>query len=399
MLSLEEARARLFALVPKPQTELIPVPSALGRFLANDIAAPIDLPLFDNSAMDGFAVRAADLAGASKEKPITLKLLAAVPAGAPTRTEVTTGACIRLFTGSPLPPGADAVLMQEDTEINGEAVRCLDAVKPWENIRLRGEDIRKGTVILKSGDRLTSGSIGLLQATGLDRISVTRQPNVALIATGNELLSPDQPLEPSKIFESNRAMLAALLAPITTAPRILPIVPDSLPETCRLLEEAFATSDFVISSGGVSVGEHDLVKKAFTQIGGNLDLWRVSIKPGKPFAFGRYKEKLLFGLPGNPVSAFVTFLMLVRPALLRAQGANNLDLPAHPGILSEPLANRGDRRHFMRVQVDASGQVRSAGPQASHMMTSLALANALIDVPPDTTLPKAAQVQVLRWEL
>ena len=399
MLSLEEARARLFALVRKPQSELISVPSALGRFLADDLIAPIDLPIFDNSAMDGFAVRAADLTGASSEKPVTLKLLAAVPAGAAIKSEVIAGTCIRVFTGSPLPPGANAVLMQEDTDTKGEIVRCLDAVRPWENVRLHGEDIRQGTAFLKRGDRLTSGSIGLVQAVGLEKISGTRQPNVALIATGNELLAPGQPLEPSKIYESNRAMLAALMAPIIGAPRILPVAADSLPETCRLLEDAFATSDFVISSGGVSVGEHDLVKKAFTQIGGTLDLWRVAIKPGKPFAFGSYREKLLFGLPGNPVSAFVTFLMLVRPTLLRAQGATNFDLPAHPGVLAEPFANRGDRRHFIRVVVDNTGLVRSAGTQASHMMSSLARANGLVDVAPETTLPKGAPVQVLRWEI
>jgi molybdopterin molybdotransferase len=399
MVSLEEARELLLALVPRPQTELLSVPLALGRILARDVAAPIDLPIFDNSAMDGFALRAADINGASREKPIQLKLVAAVPAGARVDSEVAPGTCIRVFTGSPLPAGADAVLMQEDTETRDDLVRCLDSVKPWENVRLRGEDVRKGALVATRGERLNAGRTAILQATGLEKVEIARQPRVAVIATGNELLAPGEPLEPSHIYESNRAMLAALIFPVAGAPRMLPVVPDSLSATCELLQQAFAGSDFVICSGGVSVGEHDLVKKAFEQIGGTIDLWRIAIKPGKPFAFGRYKEKLLFGLPGNPVSAFVTFLMLVRPALLRAQGANEIDLPAHPAVLTEPLVNRGDRRHFIRVQVDANGTIRSAGPQASHMMNSLALANGLIDVPPETTLPTGAQVQALRWEL
>ncbi len=221
---------------------------------------------------------------------------------------------------------------------------------------------------------------------------------MGLLASGSELLEGGQPLASGKIYESNRAGLAALAAQAGAIPRIFPLVKDSLADTRAALESAFAGCDVVVTSGGVSVGEMDFVKDAFEKIGGELQFWKVAIRPGRPFVFGRLGEKFLFGLPGNPVSAFVTFLLLVRPALARWQGARDVRLPAHPGTLVEPLVNPGERRHFTRVTVDAAGNVRSAGTQASHILSSLASADALVDVPPKTTLPAGAAVSVLRWE-
>ena len=258
--------------------------------------------------------------------------------------------------------------------------------------------MKKGAEVLGKGDRVGAGAVGLLSALGLNEVSVARRPVAGLIATGSELLEAGEPLRPGKIYESNRSMIAGLLQLAGAVARPYALVADSFAETCRVLEQALSECDAVISTGGVSVGEHDLVKKAFEQIGGKLEFWRVAIKPGKPFVFGRSGKKVLFGLPGNPVSAFVTFLLLVRPALLRWQGANDVDLPSHPARLAEALVNRGDRRHFMRVRVDSAGEVRSAGVQASHMLSSMARANGLVDVPPNTTLTEGSAVTVLRWE-
>ena len=399
MLALEEARERIFKLLPPSSAESVPTSQAQGRFAATRVISPIDLPLFDNSAMDGYAVQSAELVKASQEQPVSLQVIGEIPAGAVPGGEVSSGKAARVFTGSPLPEGADAVIMQEDTQAEGGQVFCFDRVRPWENIRVRGEDIRKGTVVLKAGERISSAAVGLLRAVGLMEVEVSRQPRVAVIATGDELVEAGQPLTAGKIYESNRALISSLLQGLVGAVRVFPIVRDSLEITADTLRNAFESSDIVISSGGVSVGEHDFVKEAFTKLGGSIDLWRVSIKPGKPFVCGQFGSKLLFGLPGNPVSTFVTFLLLVRPALLRWQGATDWDLPRHPSMVEEALSNTGDRRHFMRVKVDANGGVRLAGTQASHVMSSLAGANGLVDVPPNSTLEKGRWVQVLRWEM
>jgi molybdopterin molybdotransferase len=221
---------------------------------------------------------------------------------------------------------------------------------------------------------------------------------VGLLATGSELTEPGRPLAPGRIYESNRAALAVLIGRAGAVPRAFPLVADVLAGTSLALADAFNQCDAVVTSGGVSVGDMDFLKRAFEQIGGSLEFWKVAIKPGRPFVFGRLREKLLFGLPGNPVSALVTFLLLVRPALLRWQGATEVALPAHPGVLAEPLANHGERRHFMRVKVDSAGKVWSTGIQASHVLSSVAMANGLLDVPADTTLAAGTAVTVLRWE-
>jgi len=224
-------------------------------------------------------------------------------------------------------------------------------------------------------------------------------PRVALLATGSELIEGGLPPAPGKIYESNRSMLAALVRQAGGVPIILPLVEDTLTATRNALRDAVAQCDVVVTAGGVSVGEFDFVKQAFEELGGELAFWRVAIRPGKPFVFGRSHGKFLFGLPGNPVSALVTFLLLVRPALRRLQGATDPALPKSFGVLVEPLENPGDRRHFMRVFLDEHGDVRSTGVQSSHILSSLAQANGLVDVPPHATLSAGATVPVIRWEL
>jgi molybdopterin molybdotransferase len=401
MLEYEAALARILAAIPAAQPERIPLAQAHRRILAERILSPLDLPPFDNSAMDGYAVRAKDVQGAAPDSPKQLRLRGKVPAGENFAGAVESGDCVRIFTGSPLPPGADAVAMQEDTRTESaqpETVWFLDTIKPWENVRFRGEDMKRGVVAGEAGEELSAGRINLLAALGLAEVNVGKKPVTGLLATGSELVEAGQPLTPGGIYESNRIGLAALLAQAGGVPKVFPLVKDTAAETRQSLTAAFADCDVVVTSGGVSVGELDFIKSAFGELGGELQFWRVAIKPGRPFVFGQWRGKFLFGLPGNPVSAFVTFLLLVHPALRRWQGATQVNLPRQTATLAESLSNSGARRHFMRVRIDDDGQVRSAGTQASHILSSLASANALVDVPPGTTLPAGSTVQALRWD-
>ena len=401
MLEFEEALARVLAAAPQPTSESVSLNKAAGRVLTAPIRSPIDLPIFDNSSMDGYAVRAIDVSSATPASPVGLRVAGKVAAGQVFPAEVSSGSCVRLFTGSLLPPGTDAVVMQEDTRVDPaepDKVLILTQAQPGENVRLRGEDLRQGSQLADAGQALSAGRIGLLAAAGLARVQVGRRPLVGLLATGSELMEPGRPLEPGRIYESNSPALTPLIERAGAIPQTFPFVVDELAGTSLALAEALNQCDAIVTSGGVSVGEMDFLKRAFEQIGGSIEFWKVAIKPGRPFAFGRFGDKLLFGLPGNPVSALVTFLLLVRPALLRWQGATDVSLPTHPGVLAEPLSNQGGRRHFVRVNVDAAGKVHSTGIQASHMLCSLAAANGLVDVPADSTLPAGSAVTVLRWE-
>jgi len=398
VLQLEEARARIFtAITAALSPENVPLIDTASRILSQDLVAPIDLPLFDNSAMDGYAVRCEDVKSASDKQPVSLKISAHVPAGSQALTAIKPGECARVFTGSPLPAGTDAVVMQEDMRVEGSVVTLHEAPKPWENVRFRGEDVKAGTVVLRKGERISVGAIGLAGALGIASISVHRQPIVGVLATGDELQEAGEPLRAGHIYESNRAMLATIIRNAGGQPRVFPLVPDTLESTRTALQNAMGECDVVITSGGVSVGELDFIKAAFEKLSGTLDFWRVAIRPGKPFLFGILNGKHLFGLPGNPVSAFVTALLLVRPALLRLQAATDVELPSHLAIAAESFVNKGDRRHFMRVRVDNDGHVHLAGVQASHAVGSLSAANALVDVPPHAVIEAGRQVRVLRF--
>ena len=401
MLELEEALAGILAVVPPAVSEQIDLGDAHERVLAEAVFSPVDLPGFDNSAMDGYALRAGDVASAKPELPVRLRLAGRVAAGDAFNGEVSAGTCVRLFTGSPLPRGTDAVVMQEDTRVepgNAQEILVLDSAKPGENVRFRGEDIKHGSRLAEAGEVLTIGRISLLAATGFSNVNAGRRPVVGLLATGSELREPGQPLGPGQIYESNRIGLAALIRRAGAIPKVWALIPDSLALTRHALAEAFDQCDAVVTSGGASVGEMDFIKEALQHESGSVQFWKVAIKPGRPFAFGRHGQKLFFGLPGNPVSALVTFLLLVRPALLRWQGATEVGLATYPGVLVERLANPGERRHFMRVRVDKAGKVYSAGGQASHVLSAMAAANGLVDVAPNTELAAGTSVPVLHWE-
>lgn len=400
-LSYEAALSQVLAALPPPQVERIPLNGAYNRILAERVLSPAALPQFDNSSMDGYAVRSEDVASAKPESPARLRVLGKVAAGETFAGEMTAGTCVRLFTGSPLPRGADAVLMQEDTRRESDTagdVLALSPAKPWENVRLCGEDVKQGDTLAETGAVLTAGRLSLLAAVGLAEVLVGCRPAVALLATGSELKEPGQVLAPGQIYESTRLALAALARRAGATPKVLPLAADEPAATRLALANAFSTCDVVVTSGGVSVGELDFVKGAFQELGGEVQFWRVAIRPGRPFVFGRRQAKFLFSLPGNPVSALVTFLLLVRPALLRWQGATEVSLPAYPAVLAEALANPGARRHFIRVRIERDGKAHSAGMQASHALGSLAAADGLVDVPPQSTLAAGTVVQVLRWE-
>jgi molybdopterin molybdotransferase len=398
MLELEQAIAHILELIPKPQRERVSLANAHRRILAESISAKIDLPAFDNSAMDGYALRSSDVVHASKDRPVGLKLLGRIEAGKNFSDAVAPGMCVRVFTGSLLPKDADAVVMQEDT-LPSEAGEILvtDSVKPWENVRFQGEDIKKGTLLADNGDLLGVGKLSLLAAAGIAQVETAMQPRVTVLATGSELREPGEPLAAGQIYDSNRVGLSVLLRQAGASPSVMPLVVDIRTAVRTALETAFSQSDAIVSSGGVSVGEMDFIKTALADIGGKVEFWRVALKPGRPFVLGRYQEKLFFGLPGNPVSALLTFLLLVRPAVLRWQGAKDVSLPRVPGTMGERFRNSGPRRHFIRVKIDADGKVFSAGDQNSHILNSLAASNGLVDVPPETTLEPGTRVQVFRW--
>jgi molybdopterin molybdotransferase len=396
MLPLEEARDRILAAIQSLPAEEVPLAEAANRFPAADVIASSNLPRFDNSAVDGYAVRSGDLQRASEAEPVLLQVVAEIPAGAQFSGTIAE-TCARIFTGSPLPAGADTVVMQEDVHRVGNGVLFREAARSWENVRLCGEDVKAGSRVLEAGDRLTAGAIALLGALGMSKLRLHRQPVVGLLATGSELREPGERLMPNQIYESNRAALAELIRGAGGQPSVFPLVPDELAATRAALHEAFEQCDLVLTSGGVSVGGLDFVKEAFEALGGQMDYWRVAIRPGKPFVFGSLGTKHLFGLPGNPVSALVTGLLLACPAILRAQGARNVEPFSHSAVAGEEFKNTSDRRHFMRVRVDGAGYAYLSGLQASHALGSLAGCNGLVDVAAGSLIERGAQVRVIRF--
>lgn len=400
MLTLEEAVKRVLAAVPPLAAERVAVDCAQGRFLAEEILAPADLPRFDNASMDGYAAREEDIVSASPATPVKLRLVGQAAAGQAFAGEVEPGAAVRVYTGSPLPRGANTVIPQEDTQPladDPQSVLILEPARPWRHVRLKGEDVKAGAVLARRGEPLTAGRICLLAASGVAQVQTARPPRVGVLATGSELYEPGQPLGPGGIYECNRAALAALIRNAGGEPVVYPLVPDQPAATRAALQRAFDEGDAVVTTGGVSVGDFDCVKTSFTELGGRQEFWRVAIKPGRPFVFGQYLGKPLFGLPGNPASALVTFLLLVRPALLRMQGALEVGLPTQRARLAESLMNRGERRQFLRVVVDSEGLARSAGLQGSHGLAALAAANALLELPPNSSWEQGAEVTILRY--
>ena len=396
-LDLETVRNALLSRVTPLPTGRESLWNSLGRVCSESILAPIHLPPFDSSAMDGYAVRVEDLVTI----PGTLSLVGQTTAGDGPGPRLLPGQCPRIFTGAPLPPGADAVVMQEDVQIDARNPRLIqfsESVRPWENVRFRGEDITPGAVLVPSGTRLHPQHFAVLAACGFSDIPVYGQPKVMVLANGSELRGPGEALEPGQIYESNRLMLHTLLTGVGAISHPIPTLRDNLPDLTAALAQALERSDMVVTVGGASVGDADLARKAVEALGGTVDLWRIAIRPGKPFFVGTIGSQWVLGLPGNPVSAFVTAILLVLPVLRRFQGISDCLPPELPGELAEPLNNPGDRDHYARVIRSPDGRVRLAGQQASHRLGSLAASNGLVRVPASGRLEAGAKVHVIGWE-
>ncbi|NCT82210.1 MAG: molybdopterin molybdotransferase MoeA [Comamonadaceae bacterium] len=373
LIPLDEALARLLAQAqPLAGRETLATSAAAGRVLAADLVSPVDVPPADNSAMDGYALRAAE---AALDLPVTQR----IPAGSLPRP-LPPGEAARIFTGAQLPAGADAVVMQEFTELSDERLRITQPVSAGQHVRLRGEDVRAGSVVLPAGTRLDAIALGLAATAGAAELTVSRRPRVALFSTGDELVMPGEPLPPGAIYNSNRFTLRALLEGLGCEVVDLGIVPDKLEATRAALREAASRADVILTSGGVSVGEEDHLRPA-VQAEGRLDLWSIAIKPGKPFAYGKVGAAHFIGLPGNPVSSLVTFLLLVRPFLLKLQGATRL-APRGCRIAAGFDWPRPDkRREFLRVRLDETGGLALFANQSSGVLTSAFWADGLLDNP------------------
>jgi molybdopterin molybdotransferase len=397
MLSLDEAVARLLARVAAPDpahAEAVSTFDALGRVLAADVSSLIDVPPADNSEMDGYAVRVEDVPGAGTVLPVGQRI-AAGSVGTPLQP----GTAARIFTGAQIPPGADAVVMQELCTVVEARVRIDALPRPGQAIRRRGEDVRRGDVVLAAGHRLTPQSLGMAASVGAASLQVARRPRVALFSTGDELAMPGDTLKPGAIYNSNRFTLRGLIGSMGADCEDLGIVPDRLDATRDALKRAAAGNDLIVTCGGVSVGEEDHLKPAVEREG-RLDLWQVAIKPGKPLAFGEVfradgSSAWFIGLPGNPVSSFVTFLFAVRPVLLRLQGAG--ELAPRPITLRAdfawPKADR--RREFLRVRRNDAGGLDLFGHQGSAVLTSTIWADGLVDNPGGTTIAPGDLVRYL----
>ncbi|MCK9686040.1 molybdopterin molybdotransferase MoeA [Scleromatobacter humisilvae] len=431
LISADDALARLLAAVaPSGRTETVATPEAWGRVLARDVVSPVHVPPEDNSAMDGYAVRIADLAnGAGTLLPVSQRIVAGRP-GQP----LATGTAARIFTGAQIPPGADAVVMQEYCEAVASTgaddafggVRVNELPTPGVAIRRQGEDVMRGHVVLRAGHRLDAAAIGLAATVGMAQLEVAARPRVALFSTGDELVMPGEPLPPGAIYNSNRFMLGALLRGQGCDVTDLGNVPDRLEATRAMLREAAAGHDLILSSGGVSVGEEDHLKPALSAEG-RLDLWAIAIKPGKPLAFGAVRhdpaaaalghsgarppqplgsdsqaggdvavpETWFIGLPGNPVSSHVTFTLFVRPVLARLQGAQ--------AQMPRPIPMRADfdwprpdkRREFLRVRRNETGGLDLYANQGSGVLTSLAWGDGLADIPPGQAVRRGDLVRYL----
>ncbi len=379
MLTVEEAQARVLANVRTLETEAVPLTEALGRVTAQDAIARENLPPFANSAMDGYALRAVDTADASEAAPVRLRLAGEVPAGRVYAGETGAGEAIRILTGAPIPPGADAVIQQELVTVAGDVVTLTAPVAPGTNVRGAGGDALIGATLLRAGVELGPAEIALLAALGVHPVAVTRRPRVAIVTTGDELAPLGAPLRPGQIHESNTVYLLAAIQRAGGEPWALGIVGDRMEDLETTLAKA-READLILTSGGVSVGDYDLVKQALTREGG-MAFWRVRMRPGKPVAFGKLGETPLLGLPGNPVSAAVTFELFGRPAIRRMLGAAQVERPQIEVVYQGDGIPRGDRRHYVRARLGAHGATlvaHTTGAQDSHLISSLQGATALL---------------------
>jgi len=414
VISVEEALGKVLGFVDVLEEEERSLLDCLGQVLAEDIYAPFDVPPHDNSAMDGYAVQAESIRGASYERPRILRVVGEVAAGHVTGLKVELGTCVRIMTGASLPEGADTVVPFEATdEVDRKRTSASEAeigircsLPEGSNIRQSGEDIAKGELVMRCGRLLHPAEIGMLASLGKGTVLAIRRPVVAILATGDEVLDVNQPLLPGKIYSSNTYSLAAQVLSYGGIPRVLGIAPDDVGQLSRALRRGLSC-DMLVTSGGVSLGDYDVVKQVLAAEG-DISFWTVCMKPGKPLAFGTFrrngkKNVPHLGLPGNPASSMITFEVFGRPAILKMMGKRNLTRPSVTAVMESPIKNDDNRRIFARVIVsrrEGKYFARLTGPQGSGVLTSMAKANGLAVIPETTKELKpgtTVDVMLLGW--
>src|SRR5437667_6918994 len=401
MINESDARAKILeAIRPLPPRKMS-ILQPRDHFAAEDYFARLPLPMFDNSAMDGYAVIASDcsprrIRPSADKIGARLRVIGEQPAGVDRKLRVSNGKTVRIFTGAPMPAGADAVVMQEDVTRTGDEIVINGDVEVDEFVRKRGCDLGEGQKILGKGDRIVATKLALLASQGFAQVTVGGEVRAAIISTGNELAKLGEKIQPGQIYDSNSVLLQSLLKRSGAVAAWAGNCSDDS-GSLRVAMQRAAENEILIVSGGVSVGEHDLVQKTLRDLGATIDIWRVAIKRGKPFLFGQLGRCLLFGLPGNPVSAFVTFLQFVRPAILRMMSATDVDLPKIPAKLTVDLANDGDRAHYLRGKLE-NGNFAPIGRQESHALFGLSQSNALLRVGTGESFKAGETVLVQIWE-
>ena len=390
MVSIEEAQRTILEQISQLETEKVSVFQGLNRVTPEDHIAPWDIPAADNSAMDGFAFRHAGVVENS------LKVTGFLPAGEVHEKPVPAGEAIRIMTGAPVPPGCDTVVPIEDVEESGDRIR-VPVVKAGTHIRKRGEDIASGDVVIPAGSLLRPQEIGMLSAMGSTSLAVFRRARVAILSTGDELLEPGSTPMPGKLINSNSYSLAAQVLDAGGDPVLLGIAADTLEATCDKIR-AGLNADMLVITGGVSVGDRDFVKAAIEALGGQVNFWKVNMKPGKPLAFAMLDGKPIFALPGNPVAAMVSFELFVRPSILKAMGHRRIFRPVVSAVLQEPAKNKGNRPHLVRGIVSVHENryyVSTTGNQSSGRLSSLILGNGLMKLAPESSLAAGEEVEVI----
>lgn len=418
MIPVEEARERILALVDRLPTTRLPLLDALGLVLAEDVVAPFDIPPRDNTAMDGYAVRAADTAGASEASPVQLRVVANLAAGYVLDEPVGPGEAVRIMTGAPMPPGADAIVPFEETDeplrapgqqpSRGDMVAILKAAEPGANIRYRAEDVTAGRPVIAAGRVVRPSEVGVLASVGLTTVTVYRRPVVAILSTGDEITPPGQPLQPGHIYDSNAYSVAALVRKYGAVPKLLGIARDTVEDLTAKIR-AGLDADMIVTSAGVSRGDFDVVKDVLAREG-NIDFWTVRMRPGKPLAFGTFtapdgRRVPHLGLPGNPVSSMVVFELFGRPALFRMMGRADWERPTLRAITRDRIVNPDGRRFYARCIVtqgeDGRWYADLTGPQGSGILTSMSAANALTIIAEGTPTAEPGdeiRVMMLDWE-
>lgn len=402
MLTVEEARERVLAAVdPLPVVDAL-VGDAHGLVLAEDLLAPHALPRFDNSAMDGYAVRGEDASSASEANPVALEIVGEVRAGDPGDLKILSGTAARIYTGAALPDGADAVVAVEQTEEDKGRVLVKSPTPPGNHVRPAGDDLATGEILVRAGSELGPGELALLASMGLSPLPVRRRPKVAVLVTGDELVPPEATPAPGQIRDSNSVALKTLIQQAGGEVATSPSVPDRRGAVVDAFRRAAEISDLVVSSGGVAVGKYDFVKDAVEELG-RIDLWRVAMQPGKPVVLGAVGVTPFLGLPGNPVSIHVSFEQFVRPAIRKMRGCTTLLRPTLEATLTETITKKPDRLHFVRVRLTSPAggwRATPTGPQGSHIQSSLVGCHGVARFERDETVLEAgATVVVEVWRL